>query len=287
VQVLRDRQRPVSERLAAVPMLEHLPKKEAVEFVGPLLDQREPLEVQKALLGALNRMDRSLAAPLLYTHLPQLSGTARAGALQYLQRDPLELLQKIKAGALNPALVDATTRWRFSNSKSAAVSALAQEIFGATEGDRKKIVKRYSNAVAGLQGNVSEGREVFLQACAACHQFRGEGIDFGPDLSDVRIKLPEMLLADILDPNAAIEPRWEAFSVTAQGGRTLVGFIESENNEAIMMKGPGWKEAVPRTTLEASEPLGISLMPEGLEGSITEQQMSSLLDFLRSLPERR
>lgn len=281
-QILGDRTRPVSERLAAIPMLAHLPKNEAVALMGPMLNRLEPAQIQKALLETVVRLDRRTAAPLLYAHLNEMGGLARAGAIQYLQRNPLEFLQKVKQGAVNAALVDASGRWGAMNAASDEVRALAQEIFGRAEGDRKGLVKRYATGVAGLTGSVQKGQQTFAQTCAVCHKFRGAGNDVGPDISDVRIKSPEMLLSDILDPNSAVEPRWETYSVKTKGGGAFMGIIDSESNEAIVVKGIAGKETIARNTVESSDPLGTSLMPQGFESSLNEQNMADLLAFLRS-----
>lgn len=280
--VLNDRTRPVNERVAAISLLEHLPKSDAGALIGSLLSNREPLEIQKATLEALAHLDRNTVSPVLYQHLGGMGGVARTGALQYLQRNPLELLRKIKAGALNPALVDAAGRWGILNSSVDEVRTLGQEVFGRTAGDRKAVVQRYADAMASLSGAATRGREVFTQTCTVCHRFRGEGNEVGPDISDVRIKSPEMLLSDILDPNNAIEPQWEAYSIRLQGGRALVGMMASESNDAIVVKGIGGSETIPRASVEASQPLGVSLMPDGLEAALTEERMADLLAYLRS-----
>ena len=128
---------------------------------------------------------------------------------------------------------------------------------------------------------------MFAQACAVCHRFRGEGADVGPDITDVRIKTPEMLLSDILDPNNAIEPRWEAVSFTAEGGRNVVGMVVSETDTAVVVRNAGGAETIPRRAITASAPLGLSLMPAGLEAALDEPRMADLLAFLRSDPHAK
>lgn len=282
--VLQDRGRPLATRLAAVSLLEHLPKAEAAALVGPLTDRREPAEIQRAVVEVLRRLDRAAVSAVLYDSLDAMGGVARAGAVQFLQQSPATLLRNIKAGRLNPSLVDAIGRWSIMNSPQAEIRALGREIFGSTDGDRKKLVRRYATALPSLEGSVARGHEVFLQACAVCHRFRGEGADLGPDITDVRIKSPEMLLSDILDPNNSIEPRWEAISFEAEGGRNVTGIIISETDDAIVVRGVGGTDTLPRRRVTSSKPLGVSLMPQGLEGALTEARMADLLAFLRSDP---
>lgn len=286
-QVLSDRTRPVAERLAVIPLLEHLPKAEAAALVGPLTDRREPAEIQAAVVELLRQLDRAAITPVLYRSLDAMGGVARTGALQFLQMNPLELLRNIKAGRLNPSLVDAMGRWLILNSASEEVRTLGREIFGSTEGDRKKLVRRYAAALPALEGSAARGHEIFLQTCAVCHRFRGEGADIGPDITDVRIKSPDMLLSDILDPNNTIEPRWEAFTFEAEGGRGTTGIIQSETADAVVVRSLAGTDTLPRRSITSSRPLGLSLMPPGLEGTLTEARMADLLAFLRSDPASR
>ncbi|MSU48603.1 MAG: c-type cytochrome [Opitutus sp.] len=285
--VLKDRTRPISERLAAVALLEHLPKEEAVTFVAPLMNRREPVAIQQAMVDILRHLNRGAVSPVLYANLAEMGTVARTGAIQYLQQSPAELLKNIQAGRLSPALVDANGRWGILNSKDDNVRALGQEIFGRTEGDRKQLVRRYTAALKDFTGSAAQGKAIFQQTCTVCHRFRGEGNDVGPDITDVRIKTPEMLLSDILDPNHSIEPRWEAHTMQVEGGRTLVGIIVTETNDALVVRGLTGTETLPRSSIQASTSLGVSLMPEGLEGTLNEPRMADLLAFLRSDPEKK
>ena len=286
-EVVKDPKRPVSERLAAVSLLEHGPKADALALMPALLHRREPAEIQQAAVDLLRQLDRGAVTPLLYRNLGDMGSVARTGVLQFLQQSPTELLKRIKAGELNPALVDAAGRWGILNSRFDEVRALGQEIFGRTEGDRKVLVRRYASAIKDLNGSVSRGRTVFTQACAVCHRFRGEGIEVGPDITDVRIKTPEMLLSDILDPNNEVDPRWEAFTIQAEGGRGLVGLIASETNDALVVRSIGGTETLARAAVQQYAPLGSSLMPEGLEGTLDEARMADLIAFLRSSHEAK
>lgn len=282
VAVVQDPKRPVNERLAAVSLLEHGPKAETLALLPGLLHRREPAGIQQAAVDLLRQMERGAVTPVLYRHLGDMGSIARTGVLQYLQQSPTELLKRIKAGELNPALVDAAGRWGILNSRVDEVRALGREVFGQTEGNRKVLVRRYATALGQLKGSAARGHTVFTQTCAVCHRFRGEGTEVGPDITDVRIKTADMLLSDILDPNNEVDPRWEAFTIQAEGGRGLVGLIASETNDALVVRGIGGTETLARPAVQSYAPLGASLMPEGLEGTLDEQRMADLIAFLRS-----
>ncbi len=71
---------------------------------------------------------------------------------------------------------------------------------GATESDRSRIVAEYLS-VSNLTGNAERGAVVFSQNCVACHRFKGQGNEVGPNLGSVAGNPYEYLLTAILDPS--------------------------------------------------------------------------------------
>ena len=128
-----------------------------------------------------------------------------------------------------------------------------------------------------LKGDASRGHALFTTNCAVCHQFRGEGGQIGPDITDVRNKPWQALLSDILDPNRMVEARWTAHSLTRKTGPALLGVIEAETADSITIKGLGVHETVSRSEVASIKDLGQSLMPVGFEGSLDHQAMADLL----------
>ena len=87
----------------------------------------------------------------------------------------------------------------------------------------------------------------------------------------------------ILDPSAAIEPRFVSHIVAAKDGRTFIALIRAETATSLTLAQPGGLVATLLRT-DAREVLGskMSLMPEGLEETISPQDMADLLAFLRA-----
>lgn len=108
-------------------------------------------------------------------------------------------------------------------------------------------------------------------------------MDVGPSLADVKVKPPEGLLSDILDPNRMFEARWTAYQVNTKDGRSLSGLIANETTDGVelVMMG-GLRETLSRSAIKDMKSLDRTLMPEGLEAAITKEQMSDLMAFLRS-----
>ena len=109
------------------------------------------------------------------------------------------------------------------------------------------------------------------------------GVNVAPDISDSRVKLPEQLLTDILQPNRAIDNNYLSYTVVTSDGLTLTGVIASETGTSITLRQQEGKEAtLLRTNIDELRSNGVSLMPDGLEKNIPPQEMADLIGFIKS-----
>lgn len=134
-------------------------------------------------------------------------------------------------------------------------------------------------------GTASRGREVFTHVCSSCHQVNGEGIEFGPNLSEIGSKLSkEALYTSILHPDAGISFGYEGYRVRLKDGKDVVGFISSETDDALVVRTPGGlSNRYRKTDVLSRSPLESSLMPSGLHQALTEQQLIDLIEYLTTL----
>lgn len=148
--------------------------------------------------------------------------------------------------------------------------------------DRAKVIGSYA-AVAGLQGDAQRGRVIFTQQCAICHRLKDDGQEVGPDLAMVADKPLDWLLAAIFDPNAAVEPRYQTQLVKFKAGADLSGIVAGETANNLTLRLPGGADyPVLRAEMAGQNPLGRSLMPEGLETILTAQDLADLIAWLRA-----
>ncbi len=151
-----------------------------------------------------------------------------------------------------------------------------------TSPDRAKVIAGYAQ-VGGLPGDAARGRTLFQQQCAICHRLRGEGQELGPDLGMVGGKPLDWLLTAIFDPNAAIEPRYQAQTLKLKNGAEFTGIIVAETANNITLRLPGGTEqAALRSDIAAQTAPGKSLMPEGLETVLRPQDLADILAALHA-----
>ena len=134
-------------------------------------------------------------------------------------------------------------------------------------------------------GNATRGATHFDQRCASCHALGGRGHAVGPDLGPFRAKPTADFLTAILDPNAAVEPRFTAWMVELKGGRVMMGVIGDESTSAFTLAQPGGTtERVAKAEITRFTPVPTSLMPVGLEDGMSPQDFADLIAWIRSAP---
>jgi putative heme-binding domain-containing protein len=144
------------------------------------------------------------------------------------------------------------------------------------------VVDRYIPALTG-KGDASRGRETYRRACAACHRRGDEGREVGPNLATVSGHAPERLLANILDPNADIQPGYQASTCVLVTGEVVTGVVANETGGSLTMRlADGTVRAISRDEIDDLVTSKLSFMPEGLEAAVTVEQMRDLLAFLTS-----
>lgn len=282
--VMVDAGAPLDQRLAVVPLLGQRSWDKAEPVMRVLLSDGQPSEVSATALAQLKTFGADRTAPLLYELLPRLGPAAKREVVAMLTGNAKTVqgfFERIERGDVPKGLVDAETRWRYLHTGNKALRGLAEKLFGRPSDDRAAVIAAYKPALS-LPGDPAKGKTVFMTLCMVCHKVKGEGMDVGPDITDVKLKEKEALLSDILDPNRMVEARWSAYQIDLKDGRLVSGLIAAETAESVVVKmAGGVSETIPRSGVRAMKGLDASLMPVGLEGGINPQQMADLLAFLK------
>lgn len=146
--------------------------------------------------------------------------------------------------------------------------------------------------LARRKGDVNKGAEVFRResvACITCHQVNGQGVDFGPNLSEIGAKLAkEAIYEALLDPSAGIAFGYEGWEVELKNGDEVSGLLASETEDELALKTVGGIV----THYKKSEILKrskqkLSLMPVGLQQGLSTEELVDLVEYLSSLKKAK
>jgi putative membrane-bound dehydrogenase-like protein len=259
-------------------------------IAGPVLKELVASEPSQSLrllaVGALAAQRDPAVAAILLDALPAQTPAVRGAMLDALLNQTArtqELLNRIEAKEIRPNELDTLRANRVLASRDPEIRARAAKLLAsAMPPDRAKAIEKFQASLA-LKAEPRHGKEVFRKNCSTCHRIDDVGVDVGPSIGDARTKTPAQLLVDILQPSKAIDNNFVSYSVVTTEGNSYTGLITAETPTSITLKMPEAKTlAVLRSNIEELRSNGISLMPEGLERTMTVQDMADVISFIKN-----
>ncbi len=222
----------------------------------------------------------------------QRDGGLRKQAVRALARtlDGAAALLKLARGDQLPTDLRFTAGSELNAVRWPELKAEAAKLFPPPPGQGDKALPPTAELLA-LKGDAKRGEEVFFRetvGCGKCHVVNGKGVDFGPSLSEIGGKLPkDALLEAILDPSAGISFGFEAWSVETKAGEEFFGLLVSETGEDVSVKTVGGAVTkVKKADLARRQQSKLSIMPAGLQQTVTVQELADLLEYLAGLKKK-
>ena len=174
---------------------------------------------------------------------------------------------------------------RFSASVAEKGTPLLEQLRVSNEDQAKHLAELMPHIGSG---NPQRGQEIFFgnkAACHTCHRAHGKGGEVGPELTLIgRIRTDRDLAESIVYPSSTIANGYTTFSVITGSGRVFDGVIHRESADAIHLRmADKPEEKIAREDIEEMIALPTSVMPQGLEKTITRGDLSDLIAYLRTL----
>jgi putative heme-binding domain-containing protein len=196
------------------------------------------------------------------------------------------ILAYLKEGKIQknfiPVAVDGVSRaWR-RNVRTEATKYLGN----VTENTKSKLPP-ISELVA-MNGDAKKGVEIFAANCSVCHQVNGEGMDFGPKLSEIGSKFGKdgQYLA-IMYPDAGIGFGYEGWELKMKDGSVLNGIISSKTETDLVLKMPGGTiQNLKTSAVKSMKMMPTSMMPSGLMDGMNKEDAVNLVEYLASLKRK-
>ena len=139
---------------------------------------------------------------------------------------------------------------------------------------------------AATPGDVEKGRLLFRQqSCINCHTFANGQQPKGPHLVDIgkRYKRAE-LIESIVQPSKKIAQGFDTWAIATDDGKIYTGFIVLESAETVTLRDAnGISHELIQDQIEDRVKQEISMMPQGIVGNLSPEQLADLLAYLEAL----
>ena len=137
-------------------------------------------------------------------------------------------------------------------------------------------------------GDASRGRRVFFSenvGCSKCHTVGGRGGTLGPDLGGlVSSRSRQQVVDSIINPSAEFAPQYQAWIVNTVDGQLHTGLQldHKAGGKIDLTLRDGGSKTFSAAEIENYFAAPASLMPSGLESTMTVEEFRDLVQFLHS-----
>ncbi len=256
-------------------------------FASLVADNDAPILIRQNAVNALGAMNDAKAAGALLGRFESLPPDLRPMVVNAM------VLSKASAGALLDAIkAKSIAQSNMNENHARTISELGDSELGmklsavwgkvGTERDpaRAKLVAEYKTLFQSRGGDAGRGWKVFENKCAQCHTIYGHGGNVGPDLTGVGRDNLDLLLSNVLDPSLVIGKPYYVYVARLKDGTVFNGLLVEDSPKEIVLKEPTGTHVVPRDQLSKLVQQNISMMPEGLEQTMSKEEFCDLIAFL-------
>lgn len=177
---------------------------------------------------------------------------------------------------------------------AAGAAALCVSVYSlaadATRADEAGTLRReYEEYSLHRRGDAARGKQVFEKTdgpnCAKCHSIDGNRRFAGPDLASIGDKFERAeLIRSILEPSARIAIGYGNTIVQTDSGTVHAGTMQRVTGDWIELLDENSRPVrIPTAEVVETQESDVSLMPAGLEKTMTRDEFVDLLEYLQSL----
>jgi putative heme-binding domain-containing protein len=248
------------------------------------------------VLGKAKLTDAQLLI-LAHRYLPQADALILPSLLDAFRASETEEAGKAMTAALLKSSVsigepDAKRLQEILDKYPESVRTAARPLLARLQELQKARIERLRKLepLLATGGDIGRGRHIFFGekvACYSCHTIGNQGGHVGPDLTGVgAIRSGHDILEAIVFPSASFVPGFEIYNVETKA-ETFAGVRGEDTADAVsLVTGPHAEVRIPRKQIVSIKPSNVSLMPEGLDESLSRSEFIDLLTFLQSQKSR-
>jgi putative heme-binding domain-containing protein len=279
-----------AERTALIAALGEVHEPRAVKPLIDLLQHDQPPAIQLAALAALESYEDDSVGETILSLYPRLNANVASRAVDLLTRRKSwsrMLLAAVEKSKIDPKNVSTDNLRQMLLHGDAELQTKIESRWGsirtATPREKAGRIMAVSQILAKGKGNAANGKPLFTKHCATCHQLFGEGNKVGPDLSGADRKSLEVLLANVIDPSSVVRQEFRAYIAVTNDGRIFTGLLAESSPETVsILDAKNNRTLLRRDELDELKPSDVSLMPEQVIDTLTDQELRDLFAYVMS-----
>ncbi|NNE00068.1 MAG: c-type cytochrome [Pirellulaceae bacterium] len=252
-----------------------------------MLDDDATREQSLASLAAFNQPGTADAILSRYGQFSEAEKRAAVATLASRNQWAARLISAVQSNQIPVTDITAFTARQIRSLADAELTDHLNELWGdvrETRRDRAREIdkmKRWLTADVIAGADLSRGEALFKKQCSNCHRFFGEGGEIGPDITGAQRNNVDYMLENMVDPSASVSKDYRMHIVQTVDGRLITGLIESQDNRAITLLTTNERIVIPRGEIESQKLSDVSIMPNGLLDTMTEQDIRDLMGYLQ------
>jgi len=257
-------------------------------FSAVVADASASLDLRKAGLEGISALNDPKAAAFVIEKFQTLPGELKAQCINALVQSSASaeaLVAALEQKKLPTSAVNSNHVRQIQAMNNEPLSKRLVAAWGTVRAERDpervEVMKQMKDVLKKHKGDAVAGWKVFETKCQQCHSIYGKGNDVGPELTGAGRETVDAILVNVIDPNLIIGEGYYTQVAKLKSGKIVTGLLAEQSDEKIVLKREGGVlESIPRSDIEKLVQQKISLMPEGLEKSMTEKEFCDLVAFM-------
>ncbi len=287
VGLIRDPEQPEGRRCSAMSLIGIgiAPEDRERELLVSLLSPNTPAEVQKQAIDCLTQNQDPSASGDLFDRWPAMSQSVRdhcVGRMLMRRSWSESLLGALESGRIAVSDLTAAARQQLVKSGTRSMRVRAERLVSVSGSiEKRELVQSYLSQLQSKRDSAN-GAALFKKHCAVCHVPDSEGRATGASLANLSDRSDRALVEAILDPNRAVEPKYQSYIIQTTDDRILAGAIEEEAGSSITLAhADGKRTTIHRSEIASMKNSGVSLMPEGFQEILPPEAVQDLIRYIQ------
>src|SRR6185437_2362965 len=258
-------------------------------FAAFISDNNAPVLLRQQAVDALGAMDNQKASAKLlkaYPHVEPIDlKPIILNALVRTRAGARVVLDALSSKTLSTGDINENQARRIVGLNDPTLTHELSEQWGTVRTERNpervKVAAEYKKLILShSSGNAVEGMKVFAAKCMQCHTIYGKGGNVGPDLTGVGRDNLVLIICNVLDPNLVVGKPYYQWMVRLKNGTLASGLMVEQTDQHVELRDNTQQVTIPRDQIAQMKETTLSMMPEGLEKTMTQQEFIDLVSFL-------